>query len=103
MSDHTRLLKLTARAAFVLVALAPAHVPAQSSQAARDARRTDMIMRQRALQEVEKLKDRKPAKAPDTRPAYKDVAEEFKQLQLVNYSLAGVADPKVALDYARVR
>jgi hypothetical protein len=106
MPDHTRRPKLATRAAcaaLVFFALSPARAPAQSSQAARDARRTDMLMRQRALQEVEKLKDRKPAKAPDTRPAYKDVAEEFKQLQLVNYSLAGVADPKVALDYARVK
>ena len=31
------------------------------------------------------------------------MAEEFKQLQLVNYSLAGAADPKAPLDYERVR
>jgi hypothetical protein len=62
-----------------------------------------MIVRQRALHDLDKLKSKQPAKPPVKRPAYREVAEEFKQLQLVNYSLAGVADPKAALDYARVR
>ena len=63
----------------------------------------EMEMRQRTLRDLEKMVNKKRAKAPDARPAYNEVAEEFKQLQLVNYSLAGVADPKAALDYARVR
>ena len=106
MPDHTRRPGLATRAACAALfffALPPAHAPAQSSQAARDARRTDMLMRQRALRDLDKLKGKQPAKSPGARPAYNEVAEEFKQLQLVNYSLAGVTDPKVALDYARVK
>jgi hypothetical protein len=107
MSEHTHLLKLAARAAFValaFVALSPAAARAQSSsQSARAAARAEMEMRQRMLWELDKLNREKSAKAPDTRPAYGEVAKEFKQLQLVNYSLSGVADPKVEIDFARVR
>jgi hypothetical protein len=62
-----------------------------------------MDVRQRTLRELERLKKRSAAKTPDRRPLYTEVAGEFQQLQIVNYSLAGAADPKVALDYARVR
>ena len=103
MPDHTRRLKLAILAALAFAALPPAAAGTQSSQAARDARRIEMEMRQRTLRDLEKMVNKKPAKAPDARPAYNEVAEEFKQLQLVNYSLAGAADPKVPLDYARVR
>jgi hypothetical protein len=105
MPDQTRHLRLATVAALALVILSPAAARAQSSQAARDreARRIDMEMRQRALRDLNKSINKKPAKAPDARPAYNEVAEEFKQLQLVNYSLAGAADPKATLDYARVR
>jgi hypothetical protein len=109
MPAHARRPGLAARAALAAlscIAVSPAAAPAQSSQSAqsaRDARRMEMEMRQRVLRDVDRMINKKKAKAPDTRPAYSEVAEEFKQLQLVNYSLAGVADPKVALDYARVR
>jgi hypothetical protein len=108
MSDHTRRLKLAARGALAAFAFALTFLPAaaqraQSSQAARDARRTEMEMRQRTLWDLERMKRKTMRKAPDRRPVYSEVAEEFKQLQVVNYSLAGVADPKVALDFARVR
>ena len=105
MPDHTRRLSLATFAALAFIGLTPAAARAQSSQAARDrdARRLDMEMRQRALRDQDKLPNKKRARAPDTRPVYNEVAEEFKQLQVVNYSLAGVVDPKVPLDYARVR
>ncbi len=109
MQAHARRPGLAARAALAALScvfVSPAAAPAQTSrsaQAARDARRTEMEMRQRMLRDMDKMINGKSAKAPDRRPAYSEVAEEFKQLQLVNYSLAGVADPKVALDYARVR
>jgi hypothetical protein len=106
MPDHTRRLKLAPRAALAALAFIalPLAARAQTSpSAARAAARADMEMRQRMLWELDKLNRETPARAPDTRPVYGDVAEEFKQLQLVNYSLAGVADPKVELDYARVR
>lgn len=107
MPDHTRRLAratLASLAAIFVVVVTPAAARAQGSgQAARDARRAEMEMRQRTLWDLEKLKKKGAAKTPDRRPLYTEVAGEFQQLQLVNYSLAGVADPKVALDYARVR
>lgn len=109
MPDHARRLGHAARAALAAVfavALAPAAARAQSTQAARDARearRIDMEMRQRALRDLDRMVNKRPVKPPVPRPAHNEVAEEFKQLQIVNYSLAGVADPKAALDYARVR
>ena len=106
MPVHTRRLARAASAslaALFAVALTPAAPRAQTSpQAARDARRAEMEMRQRMLRDLEKLK-KGAAKKPDRRPLYTEVAEQFQQLQVVNYSLASVADPKVALDYARVR
>jgi hypothetical protein len=105
MSGHTRRLGLMTFAAVALVFLSPAAARAQTSasSAARAAARADAEMRQRMLWELDKINREKPARAPDVRPAYGDVAEEFKQLQLVNYSLSGTADPKAGLDYARVR
>ncbi|HEX8151007.1 MAG TPA: hypothetical protein VF591_27740 [Pyrinomonadaceae bacterium] len=107
MPEHTSRLRLATRIAFAalaFVALSPTAARAQSSAAARAAAaRAEMEMRQRMLWDLEKLKKEKPARTPDTRPAYSEVAEEFKQLQLVNYSLSGAADPKTPLDFARVR
>lgn len=106
MSDHTRRCGLLSLAALVfLVLLAPAYAAAQtsSSSAARAAARAELELRQRMLWDLDKLNREKPARQPAARPAYSEVAEEFKQLQLVNYSLAGMTDPKVRLDYARVR
>ena len=106
MPNHTRRRHLIICVALVCVALSPALARAQSSQsaqAAREARRMEMEMRQRALRDLNQMINKRPAKAPDPRPDFDEVAEEFKQLQLVNYSLAAVTDPKVTLDYARVR
>ena len=108
MPEYTRRLGLAARAslaALFVVTLAPAAARAQLTEAARarEARRADMEIRQRELRDLDKRMKRSPPKVPDTRPAHGEVAEEFKQLQVVNYSLAEAADPKVALDYARVR
>lgn len=106
MPDHTRRLKLaTALAALAFAALSasPARAQASSQAAARAAARADAEMRQRMLWDLEKLKRDGPARAPAPRPDYREVAEEFRQLQLVNYSLAGLADPKAPLDLARVR
>jgi hypothetical protein len=106
MQYHTRRLNPTL-ALFVLasVALSPPAARAQgrSASAARAEARADAEMRQRMLWDLEKLKKDGPARRPVARPDYGEVAEEFRQLQLVNYSLAGAADPKAPLDFARVR
>lgn len=104
MPDHARRLKLALAASLAFVALSAVPARAQTSAAAaRAAARAEMEMRQRMLWDLEKLKRERPPRATAARPDYGEVAEEFKQLQLVNYSLAGAADPKAPLDYARVR
>lgn len=107
-ADHTRRLGLATRAAFVAVACIVlshtlARAQSSSSSAARAAARAAEETRQRMLWEPDKVNREKRARVPDTLPDYEEVAEEFKQLQLVNRSLAGVADPQATLDYARVR
>jgi hypothetical protein len=108
MLIHTRRLGLPARAslltaaAAVALSLLPAlRLNAQSSQ--RDARRAEMETRQRALWSLEDLKKKPRSKSRDTRPEYKDVKEDFEQLQLRNYALSGAAAEGVALDYALIR
>jgi hypothetical protein len=108
MPDHVRLLRNAARASLVAAAVtimlsSPDATRAQSSQSARDARRIDMEMRQRSLRDLEKLLHKPDAKAPDKRPLYRDVAEDFKQLQLRNYNLSQAAGRGAPLDYALIR
>lgn len=108
MPDHARRLRLRtgaalAAAAFASVLLSPAAAGAQTSQRERDAKLNEMRMRQLALRDLERLKNPPPPKAPAGRPAYRDVEEDFEQLQRVNYSLAGAAAPGAPLDYASIR
>jgi len=108
MPEHTRRLRSAARAAAAFVAFvampAIAARAQQSPRSERAAARAELEQRQRMLWELEKFKRSRPARPPSaTRPAYREVAKEFEQLQLVNYSLAGAADPKTPLDYERVR
>ncbi len=63
-----------------------------------------MPLRQWALRQVEKLKDAPPEGEKVMRPNYEDVAQDFEQLQVVNYSLAGAAAAKGApLDYELIK
>ena len=94
---------VTLTAAFALILLWPGAPRAQSSRSERDARRAEMEMRQRVLWNLERLKNGRPAKAADKRPAYRDVAEHFEQLQLRNYSLSGAAVQGAPLDYALIK
>jgi hypothetical protein len=108
MKDPARSLRLYSRAALILTALALILLSsyasnAQVTRSEREARRVDMQMRQWALRDLERLKNERPAKTRDTRPAYSDVEQDFEQLQLVNYSLAGAAEQGVALDYELIR
>jgi hypothetical protein len=92
-----------AAAVFVFILFSPSALRAQTTRAEREARRTDMQMRQWALRNIEKLKDAPPERNRDTRPAYTDVEQDFEQLQLVNYTLAGAAAEGVALDYELIK
>jgi hypothetical protein len=89
--------------AFVLILLSPCALNAQTTRAEREARRNEMQMRQWALRNVEKLKDAPPEERKDRRPAYADVAQDFEQLQVVNYSLAGAAVEGAPLDYELIK
>jgi hypothetical protein len=90
-------------AAFALILCTPSALRAQTTRAEREARRTDMQMRQWALRDLEKLKDEPPDRKRDTRPIYTDVEQDFEQLQLVNYMLAGAAAEGIALDYELIK
>jgi hypothetical protein len=89
--------------AFVLILLLPCALRAQTTRAEREARRNEAQMRQWALRNVEKLKDAPPEERKVTRPAYADVAQDFEQIQLVNYSLAGATAEGTPLDYELIK
>src|ERR1700755_764851 len=89
--------------AFVLMLLSPYSLNAQTTRAEREARRNEMQMRQWALRNVEKLKNAPPEDRDVMRPRYADVAEDFEQLQVVNYSLAGAAVKGAPLDYELIK
>ncbi len=108
MQDHARRPVVYAPAAlaasaFALILCTHTTLKAQTTRAEREARRTDMQMRQWALRDLERLKAEPDSKARDTRPAYTDVEQDFEQLQLVNFSLAGAAVGGSALDYESIR
>jgi hypothetical protein len=108
MRDNTRRPGLYAHAAFVaavvvFILFSPSALRAQTTRAEREARRADMQMRQWTLRNLEKMKDVPPEMRRDTRPAYTDVEQDFEQLQLVSYTLAGVAAVGVALDYELIK
>lgn len=106
MRDNTRRPGLYAHAALAAAAfilVSPSALRAQTSRTERETRRTEMQMRQWALRNLEKLKDAPPTLRRDTRPAYSDVEQDFEQLQLVNYTLAGAAVEGVALDYELIK
>ena len=106
MRRHARPLRVAVHAslaAVALILLSPCAPRAQSSQSARDARRTEMENRQRALRELERLKERPPAKSPDRRPAYREVAKDFEQLQLSNHALSQAARADGPADYALMK
>jgi hypothetical protein len=108
MRDNTRRPAIYAHAAltaavFAFILFSPSALRAQATRTEREARRTEMQMRQWTLRNLEKLKDEPPVMRRDTRPAYTDVEQDFEQLQLVNYTLAGATAEGVALDYELIK
>jgi hypothetical protein len=75
---------------------------AQSASQRRDERRADMEARQRELRGLSERVNKAPRKEPDTRPSYRQVAEDFEQLQLRNYNLTSAVAPGTELDYGRI-
>ena len=64
-----------------------------------DERRADMEQRQRALRSLSRLLNRPPKTEKVRRPSYREVAEDFEQLQVRNYNLAGVLEPGAQVDF----
>jgi hypothetical protein len=108
MKLHTRVSSRRAGpagAAFVAALLlfsSPGLSRAQSSSQRRDERRAEMESRQTALRSLSDRAHKAERKGPDTRPLYRQVAEDFEQLQLRNYNLTVAAAPGTKLDYGQV-
>jgi hypothetical protein len=77
----------------------PAPACAQLISTRGDERRADMEQRQRALRSLSRLLNKPPKTEKARRPTYKEVAEDFQQLQIRNYNLAGVLEPGAQFDY----
>ena len=92
----------SAFAAALLLASWAAPARAQTATNRRDERRVEMETRQRALRSLSGINERPVRKQPDTRPSYQQVADDFQQLQLSNYSLSGALTPGAELDYKKV-
>jgi len=91
-------------ALFAAAALLSPPVPAgaQLISTRGDERRADMEQRQRALRSLSKLLNKPPRTEKVRRPTYKEVAEDFEQLQVRNYNLAGVLEPGAQFDYRKI-
>lgn len=89
--------------AIALALLSASSAPAQSSQSARESRRIDAEMRQRMLLELERLKRPARERGAATRPDYRSVEEDFEQLQVGSYELAGEAARAGAANYEQMR
>jgi hypothetical protein len=83
-------------------------LPSQHAHAqmptSRDTARADLEARQRALRNLERVKEKLSRRPPEPRlVTYQQTREDFEQLQLVNYRLAGVIAAGPALDYEQIR
>lgn len=87
-------------AAVLLSAAGPSHAQLISTRG--DERRAEMEARQRALRSLSARLNRPERKAADRRPSYRQVAEDFEQLQIRNYKLAGVLEPGSRFDYGEI-
>lgn len=109
MPLHTRRPSLGAGAlaahalAAALLLSRPCPSPAQSGPSRRDERRIEMETRQRELRSLSGIGAKPARKAPDHRPLYQQVAEDFEQLQLRSHYLSAAAGADSGLDYGQVR
>jgi hypothetical protein len=93
---------LGALLAAAILLSSPAESRAQLISTRGDERRAEMEQRQRALRSLSRLLNKPPRTEKVRRPSYKEVAEDFQQLQVKNYELAGVLEPGAQLDYRKV-
>lgn len=78
--------------------------PSQREPTQREAARLDMESRQRALRSLENVKE-KLSRRTSTGPrfAYRQIREDFEQIQYATHHLTGYGDLTSALDYGQVR
>lgn len=107
MPDRIRMFGIAARASLVTAAIIlspPFASLARAAQGSREVKRIETDTRPpRSLRDLEKLLYSPPPRPRRIRPSYKEVAEDFKQLQLRNYNLSQAAGGGAQLDYARIR
>lgn len=107
MPDSIRIFVRAARASLVtavILLLPPAAPSARSAQSARGARRIETeTVQQRPLKEFERPWYKPPPRPRRIRPSFQEVSEDFKQLQLRNYSLSQAAGRGAPLDFARIK
>lgn len=110
MRRHIHHFTRAARAAAVTLAVAapiflsPGAARAQTPQARRDERRLEMEERQRALRSLGDASKPRPSRhTPDRRPSYRQVAEDFEQLQVRSYQLSVAAESAARLAYEQIR
>jgi hypothetical protein len=82
-----------------LLLASPPRARAQLISTRGDERRAEMEQRQRALRSLSRLLNKPDRKESVKRPTYKEVAEDFQQLQVRNYNLAGFLEPGAQFDY----
>ncbi|HEX8141140.1 MAG TPA: hypothetical protein VF553_00990 [Pyrinomonadaceae bacterium] len=74
------------------------------SQSSRETARAEMEARQRALWNLEKVKQKLSRRPSEPHlMTYQQIKDDFEQLQRVNYHLAGTVIAGQAIDYAQIR
>jgi hypothetical protein len=88
--------------AISLISLSPIEARSQTSTRDRDAAKADMLARQRALWDLDRMK-RKLSKKESAQSSlkYQQIREDFEQLQVVNYNLSG--DVGASFNYGEIR
>jgi hypothetical protein len=89
-------------AAISLISLSPSESKAQTSTRDRDAAKADMLARQRALWDLDRMKRKlSKKKSAEARLEYQQIREDFEQLQIENYNLSG--EVGASLNYGQIK
>jgi hypothetical protein len=105
MTNRIRPFRIAARASLLAAVMfsSPAATRVQSAQGSRGVRRIETDTSPGPPRGLERLVYTPPPRPRRARPSYQEVAEDFKQLQLRNYSLSQTAGRGAPLDYGRIR
>jgi hypothetical protein len=104
MRNHTS--RLDGRASAVIAALSilclSCPSSAQITPTRRDERRADMEARQTALRNVERAAKGPASKKSDSRPSYRQVAEDFEKLQVQSHELCTAVESSPHSEYKQI-